>query len=151
MATGYEDMQKLMKDNLDTAVKSAGAVSKGFQALAAEATDYSKKSIEQNSAFVEKMMGVRKVEDAVALQQDFAKSAYEGFMMFEAIAKKAGKLDVAALDAASEGASYAGPRGQVTMKARHVEQDIYVADVDAKGFRVVKTFPRVSSGQTCKV
>jgi len=80
-----------------------------------------------------------------------AESTYEGFLMLEAIAKKAGSLQVAKLDAASEGASYHGPRGTVTMKARHVEQDIYVADVDDKGFRVVKTFAHVGSGQTCKV
>ena len=80
-----------------------------------------------------------------------AESTYEGFLMLEAVAKKAGALAVAKMDAACEGASYNGPRGAVTMKARHVEQDIYVADVDAKGFRVVKTFPRVGSGQTCKV
>ena len=80
-----------------------------------------------------------------------AESAYEGFLMLEAMAKKAGSLAVAKLDAASEGASYNGPRGAVTMKARHVEQDVYVAEVDDKGFRVVKTFSRVGSGQTCKV
>lgn len=80
-----------------------------------------------------------------------AESAYEGFLMLEAMAKKAGSLTVAKLDAASEGVSYNGPRGAVTMKARHVEQDVYVADVDDKGFRVVKTFARVGSGQTCKV
>jgi urea transport system substrate-binding protein len=80
-----------------------------------------------------------------------AESCYEGFLMLEAIAKKARSLDVAKMDAASEGAGYSGPRGQVTMKARHVEQNIYVADVDASGFRVVKTFPQVGSGQTCKV
>ncbi|MDB5943342.1 MAG: putative transporter, branched-chain amino acid-binding protein [Ramlibacter sp.] len=80
-----------------------------------------------------------------------ADSTYEGFLMLEALAKKAGSLDVAKMDAASEGASYSGPRGVVTMRSRHVEQDIYVADVDAKGFRVVKTFPRVPSGQSCKV
>ena len=80
-----------------------------------------------------------------------AESAYEGFLLLEAMAKKAASLDVAKLDAASEGATYNGPRGTVTMKSRHVVQDIFVADVDAKGFRVVKTFPQVSSGQTCKV
>ncbi len=80
-----------------------------------------------------------------------AESAYEGFLMLEAMAKKAGSLTVAKLDAASEGVSYNGPRGTVTMKARHVEQDVYVADVDDKGFRVVKTFAGVGSGQTCKV
>jgi hypothetical protein len=58
---------------------------------------------------------------------------------------------VAKLDAASEGATYKGPRGTVTMKSRHVTQDIFVADVDANGFRVVKTFPQVGSGQTCKI
>ena len=80
-----------------------------------------------------------------------AESAYEGFLMLEAMAKKAGSLSVAKLDAASESVSYNGPRGAVTMKARHVEQDVYVADVDDKGFRVVKTFAGVGSGQTCKV
>lgn len=79
-----------------------------------------------------------------------AESTYEGFLMMEAIAAKAGALSVDKMDAAAEGASYAGPRGQVTMRARHVEQDIYLADVDANGFRVVHTFPRVASGQTCK-
>jgi len=80
-----------------------------------------------------------------------AESTYEGFLMLEALAKKAGSLDPAKLDAASEGTTYNGPRGTVTVKARHVEQDIYVADVTDKGFRVVKTFPKVSAGQTCKV
>jgi hypothetical protein len=63
--------------------------------------------------------------------------------MLEAIAKKAGSLAVARMDAASEGASYQGPRGAVTMRARHVEQDVCVADVGEKGFRIVKTFARV--------
>ncbi|MEJ8846649.1 substrate-binding domain-containing protein [Variovorax rhizosphaerae] len=80
-----------------------------------------------------------------------AESVYEGFLMLEAIAAKAKSLDVAKMDPASEGASYNGPRGAVMMRSRHVEQDIYVADVDDKGFRVVKTFPRVASGQVCKV
>ena len=80
-----------------------------------------------------------------------AESTYEGFLMLEAIARKAGSLDVAKMDAVSDGASYDGPRGMVTMRSRHVEQNIYVADVDAKGFRVIKSFPHVGSGQTCKV
>jgi len=80
-----------------------------------------------------------------------AESTYEGFLMLEAIARRAGSLDTVKMDAASEGTSYSGPRGTATIKARHVEQDIYVADVTDKGFRVVKTFPKVGSGQTCKV
>lgn len=78
-------------------------------------------------------------------------SVYEGFLMLQAVATKAQSLDAAKMDAASEGASYSGPRGTVTMLARHVEQDVFVADVNDKGFRVIKSFSRVGSGQTCKV
>ncbi|MGJ7556020.1 substrate-binding domain-containing protein [Variovorax sp. RB3P1] len=80
-----------------------------------------------------------------------AESVYEGFLMLEAIAARAKSLDVSKMEPASEGASYSGPRGAVTMHARHVDQDIYLADVGEKGFRVVKTFPHIASGQTCKV
>lgn len=80
-----------------------------------------------------------------------AESVYEGFLMLEAIAARAKSLEVAKMETASEGASYNGPRGAVTMHARHVDQDIYLADVGDKGFRVVKTFPHVASGQSCKV
>lgn len=78
-------------------------------------------------------------------------SVYEGFMMLEAISHKAGSLDPGAMDAASEGASYSGPRGTVTMQARHVEQSIHVAEVGAQGFRILQSFERVGSGQSCKV
>lgn len=80
-----------------------------------------------------------------------AESVYEGFLMLEAIATRVKSLDVAKMEPASEGASYSGPRGAVTMHARHVDQDIYLADVGDKGFRVVKTFAHIASGQTCKV
>ncbi|AGU53775.1 putative ABC transporter, branched-chain amino acid-binding protein [Variovorax paradoxus B4] len=79
-----------------------------------------------------------------------AESVYEGFLMLEAMAVRAKSLEVAKLEPASEGAGYNGPRGAVTMHARHVDQDIYLADVGDKGFRVVKTFPRIASGQSCK-
>lgn len=82
---------------------------------------------------------------------DLAESVYEGFLMLEAIARRAHSLEVAKMDPASQGASYQGPRGTITMESRHVNQNIYLADVDAGGFRVIKTFPDVKSGQTCKV
>lgn len=103
--------------------------------------------------------------DAVAFSQAYAKrfgekapmlnglaeSIYEAFLLMDAIAIKAGDVSAAKMSAASESASYKGPRGAVTMHARHVDQDIFVADVTDKGFRVVKTFTHVSAGQTCKV
>jgi hypothetical protein len=53
---------------------------KGLQAIAAETTDYSKKSFEKTRELCEKLVGVKKIEEAIKLQADFAKSAYEDFV-----------------------------------------------------------------------
>jgi hypothetical protein len=89
MVKNFDDMQKLGKDNMDTAMKSFGAVSKGFQAIAAEVADYSKKSFEQSTAALEKLMGAKSVDKAMEVQSDYIKSSYEGFV---AEATKIGEL-----------------------------------------------------------
>ena len=45
--------------------------------------------MEHGSAYVEKLLGVTKIEDAVALHQEFVKASYEGFV---AQATKLGEL-----------------------------------------------------------
>jgi phasin family protein len=80
MFNAFEDMQKVSKDNMDTAVKSFGALSKSAQAIAVEAADYAKKSFEHNTAHVERLMGVKTLDKAIELNSDFAKTAYEGFV-----------------------------------------------------------------------
>jgi urea transport system substrate-binding protein len=88
-------------------------------------------------------------EQAPALNA-LAESVVEGFLLLEAVAKKANSLKLADMERAAEGATYNGPRGTVTLKNRHVDQDMYVADVGPQGFKIVKTFPNVPSGQVCK-
>lgn len=78
MATAYDDVQKLFKDNIDSAVKSADVVSKGFQAIAAEATDYSKKSVEDGSKYVEKLFGAKSLDVVIEVQTEYFKKSYEG-------------------------------------------------------------------------
>lgn len=77
---GLEDIQKLSKDNLDVAVKSFGEVNKSVQAIATEVTDYSKQTFEEGTATFEKLVGAKSVEQAVEIQTDFAKKAYEGYV-----------------------------------------------------------------------
>jgi hypothetical protein len=77
---GFEDVQKLSKDNMDLAMKSFGAVSKSVQAIAVEVADYSKKSFEESSATFEKLLGAKSLEKAIEIQTEYAKSAYEGFI-----------------------------------------------------------------------
>ena len=77
---GFEEIQKLGKDNMDTAVKAFGEFNKGFQAIATEVTDYSKKAFEEGTATFEKLAGAKSVEQAVQIQSDYAKKAYEDYV-----------------------------------------------------------------------
>ncbi|MEM6464403.1 MAG: substrate-binding domain-containing protein [Pseudomonadota bacterium] len=87
--------------------------------------------------------------DAAALNS-LGESCYEGMKFLEALAKKAGSVDVAAFEASANGTSYDGPRGTATMSDRHVSKDIYLAEADGAAFRVIETFPAVAAGNNCQ-
>jgi len=80
MLKNFEDIQKLGKDNVDVAMQQFGSVSKGWQAIAAEFADYSKKSFENGSAALEKLIGAKSLDKAIEVQSEYVKSAYEGFV-----------------------------------------------------------------------
>src|SRR6266704_6551076 len=80
MLKNFEDFQKLGKDNVDVAMKQLGTVSKGWQTIATEFADYSKKSFEDGSAALEKLFGAKTLEKAIEVQSEYAKTAYEGFV-----------------------------------------------------------------------
>jgi hypothetical protein len=80
MLKNFDDVQKISKDNMDAAMKSFGTVSKGWQAIATEVADYSKKSFEEGTAATEKLFSAKSLEKAFEIQTEYAKSAYEGFV-----------------------------------------------------------------------
>ena len=89
MVKNLEDLQQVGKENVDIAMKSMGALSKGAQAIAVEVADYQKKSFEDGTAALEKLFGVKSFEKAIEVQTEYAKTAYEGFV---AKASKIGEL-----------------------------------------------------------
>ena len=89
MLKNFEEFQKLGKDNVDVAMKQFGTVSKGWQAIATEFADYSKKSFEDGSAALEKLFGAKSLETAIEVQSNYVKTTYEGFV---AEATKLGEL-----------------------------------------------------------
>jgi hypothetical protein len=89
MAQNFDDVQKFGKENLDNAVKSLTAVTKGYQAINAELVDYTKKSFEDGSAVFEKIATVKSLDKLVELQSDYLKTAYEAAI---ARATKIGEL-----------------------------------------------------------
>ncbi len=80
MANGIEDFQKFGKESVDNALASFGVVTKGFQAIAVEMADYSKKSFEDGSATLEKLIGAKTLDKAVEVQNEYFKASYEGFV-----------------------------------------------------------------------
>ncbi len=80
MIKNFDDFQKLGQQNVDTAMKMFGEFSKGWQAIAAEMTDYTKRSFEEGTATVEKLMTVKSFEQAVEIQTGYAKRAYDDYM-----------------------------------------------------------------------
>jgi hypothetical protein len=80
MVKNIDEFQQFGKDNMDAAMKSIGALSKSWQAIAVEMADYSKKSFEQGTAAAEKLLGAKSLEKAMEVQSDYVKSAYESFV-----------------------------------------------------------------------
>jgi phasin family protein len=76
----FEDFQKFSKQQLDAVSAATSTVAKGLQEIAAESSEYSKKTFAQSSAVVEKLLGAKSVESAIQIQTEYAKSAYEGFV-----------------------------------------------------------------------
>jgi hypothetical protein len=80
MLKGFEEFQKVGKDGFDAAVRSFGEFNKGFQAIAAEVTDYSKKAFEDGTRAFEQLIGAKSIEQAIEIQSQYAKKAYDAYV-----------------------------------------------------------------------
>ena len=75
-----EDIQQYGKEHLETVVASANTLQSGFQAIASAYGEYTKKSFEDSKSFMEKLSGVKSLDKALEVQNEYAKSAYESFV-----------------------------------------------------------------------
>ncbi|MDN5914486.1 MAG: substrate-binding domain-containing protein [Pseudonocardia sp.] len=84
--------------------------------------------------------GARYVErfgpDAPVLNSP-GESCYEGMQLLAGLVRRAGSADVGRICAIAEGTRYHGPRGEVTLTDRHVEQQIYMATADESSYDVL--------------
>ena len=80
MTQQFEAVQKFGKDSFDATVKALDVASTGTKAIVVETADYAKKTFDQNAATFEKLAGVKSLDQAIQLQSDYLKSAYEGFV-----------------------------------------------------------------------
>jgi phasin family protein len=80
MMKNFDDVQKIGKDSMDASLKSFGAVSKGFQAIAVETAEYAKRAFEEGTAASEKLAAAKSLDKVMEVQSDYLKKAYEGFV-----------------------------------------------------------------------
>lgn len=97
--TAFDDAGKFGKDFMDSGLSSYAAITKNMQTIASEAAEYSKRSFEQGSGAMEKLMSAKSLDKAFEVQSDYTKSAYEAFVaqttrmndLYTAMAKEAYK------------------------------------------------------------
>jgi hypothetical protein len=86
-----EEYQRLSKNGFDVAVRSFAEANKGFQALAAELTEYSKKVFDDGCRAWEQLAGAKSFDRAFEIQSHYAKKAYDDYV---AELSKLGELSV---------------------------------------------------------
>jgi len=75
-----EELQKMGKANFDAVVRSYGELNKGFQALGARVTDYSKRAFDDATRAFEQLIGSKSLEQALEVQSQYAKKAYDAWV-----------------------------------------------------------------------
>jgi urea transport system substrate-binding protein len=73
-------------------------------------------------------------------------SCYEGVLLLAALIERARTLDVRAIGANAESVSYAGPRGLLRMRRRHMRQRIYLAEARGLEFDVLTELDELEPG-----
>lgn len=92
-----EDLQRIGRSQIEATSQSAAALARGVQQIAQEASERSKKSVEDSSAAFAKLFGVQTLDGAIQVQTDFARTSYEDVVasyrrfgeLFASIAKDA--------------------------------------------------------------
>ena len=75
-----EEYQRLSKAGFDASVHSFAEVNKGFQALTAEMTDYSKRAFDDGCRAWEQLVGAKSFDRAFEIQSQYVKQAYDSYM-----------------------------------------------------------------------
>jgi hypothetical protein len=89
MANEFDDVQSYGKEQFGAAAAATTCFAKTLQTIATETADYSKKTLENNSAFMEKLLGAKSYDTAIQIQSEYWKTSYASFV---AQATKIGEL-----------------------------------------------------------
>jgi hypothetical protein len=91
MINNFQDFQKLGQTNLDSTMRMMGEWNKNWQTIAAEMTDYQKRSFQDGTATLEKLMSAKTLEQAKRAYEDYMQQMTKIGGMYSAFAKDAYK------------------------------------------------------------
>ena len=80
MAKDMEDVGKIGQATIDNSLKMWGELTKNWQAVAAEMTDYTKRSFEDGTKTFEKLATARSIDQVMEIQTTYAKRCYDDYM-----------------------------------------------------------------------
>lgn len=80
IAPNLEEVSKMSQAGMDSALKMWGEWTKSWQAVAAEMTDYSKRSFEDGTKTFEKLATARTLDQVMEIQAGYAKRAYDDYV-----------------------------------------------------------------------
>ena len=76
----FDTLQKFGTHTAEAALQTVGALSTGAQAIAVESADYARRSFEQGTATLERLVGARTLDRALEIQSASVRAAYEDFL-----------------------------------------------------------------------
>ena len=82
MVDNIDTFQKLGTEEVESSTIAACSFLEIVQAIAAEASDYSRRSLEHGSSFVEKLFGAASFESALLIQSEYARTSYAGLITY---------------------------------------------------------------------
>jgi phasin family protein len=79
-AKSYDTVLSFSKDTAEACMKSATVAGKGLETINSEIFSYSKGAIEESIAAGKAILGSKSIHEAIELQTDYAKSAFESYV-----------------------------------------------------------------------
>ena len=80
MTKDFDSIQHAGNGQLSTVTTKLPSFGTILEAIFAEGTDYSKKSVETRLAFVEKLLGAKSLDTVIQIQSEYAKTSYADFV-----------------------------------------------------------------------
>jgi hypothetical protein len=75
-----DDIQKTANESVDATTRSFEGATRATQEIASQIADYSKRSFEQGSKTMEKLLTAKSPDKAFEAQTEYARSAYEDYV-----------------------------------------------------------------------